>query len=197
MIFGKEYDLSLWYMLKVKNLYLGKTINFIKELPEELLNNIQTTYIKGTNNNRGLDDKQDPFYNIQSEVNPNIYYKFYIMCRDLYIFKMQTTNGVDRVIFSITLSPNNSNDIINLEKNKKRTLGSICIGQYPEKNCKEVDYSLKKTGLGYVLSHNYVMLGNMIEIKFARPSSIKYMPEEMWRDKPYQKKLIKQPLKNI
>ena len=53
MIFGKEYDLSLWYMLKVKNLYLGKTINFIKELPEELLNNIQTTYIKGTNNNWG------------------------------------------------------------------------------------------------------------------------------------------------
>ena len=51
--------------------------------------------------------------------------------------------------------------------------------------------------MGYVLSHNYVMLGNVIEIKFARPSSIKYMPEEMWRDKPYQKKLIKQPLKNI
>jgi len=63
-------------------------------------------------------DKQNPFYNIQSEVNPNIYYKFYIMCRDLYVFKIQNINGVDRVIFSITLSPNNSNDIINLEKNR-------------------------------------------------------------------------------
>ena len=197
MIFGKEYDLSLWYMLKVKNIYFGKTIKFIKELPEELLNNIQTTYIKGIGNNSGLDDKQDPFYNIQSEVNPNIHYKFYIMCRDLYIFKIQTINGVDRVIFSIILSPNNSNDIINLEKNKKRTLGSICIGQYPERSFKEVDYSLKKAGLGYVLSHNYVMLGDMIEIKLGRPSSIKYMPEEMWRDEPNQKKLIKQPSKNI
>ena len=35
----------------------------------------------------------------------------------------------------------------------------------------------------------------MIEIKPGRPSSIKHMPEEIWRDKPYQKRLIKQSQK--
>ena len=191
MIFGKEYDLSLWYMTKVKNPYWRKIINFIKELPEELLNNIRTTYIKGIDNNSGLDDKQDPFYNIQSKIDPSIYYKFYIMCKDLYIYKIQTIDGEERQIFSITLSPNNATDIINSEKNIERTLGSVCTGQYPKISFKEVDYNLKKTGLGYILSHEYVLLGNTIDMKFYKFSSIKYMPEEMWRDKPYQKKLIK------
>lgn len=195
MIFGKEYDLSLWYMSKVKNPYWRKIINFIKELPEELLNNIRTTYIKGIDNNSGLEDKQDPFYNIQSKIDPSIYYKFYIMCKDLYIYKIQTIDREERQIFSITLSPNNATDIINLEKNIERTLGSVCTGQYPKIGFKEVDYNLKKTGLGYILSHEYVLLGNTIDMKFYKFSSIKYMPEEMWRDKPYQKKLIKQPLK--
>ena len=62
MIFGKEYDLSLWYILKVRNKYRKKTIDFIKELPEEFLENIRTTYLKGINNNVGLDDEEDKFY---------------------------------------------------------------------------------------------------------------------------------------
>ncbi len=197
MIFGKEYDLSLWYMLKVKNLYGKKAIDFVKELPEEFLKNIKTVYFKGIGTNSGSFNNRDSFYNVSSNTDSDIYYKFYIMCSDLYMYKIRMTDGADRVVFSLILSPNNPNDIMHLEKNNRRTLGSICTGHYPEINFKEVDYSLKKTGLGYMLSHSYSMLGNMIEMKFARPSSIKYMPEEMWRDKPYQKKLIKQPSKNI
>lgn len=42
-----------------------------------------------------------------------------------------------------------------------------------------------------MLSHTYVLLGNMIEIKFFRPVSIKNMPDELYREKSCQKKLIK------
>ena len=151
MIFGKEYDLSLWYMLKVRNQYRKKAIDFVKELPEEFLENIRTTYLKGIENNAGVDDGQDKFYNVQSKINPNIYYKFYIMCRDLYIYKIRIVDGISRKVFSLVLNPNDSSDIMHLEKSKERMLGSICTGQYPEISFKEVDYNLKKSCFGYML----------------------------------------------
>ena len=196
MIFGNKYDLSLWYMLKVKNLYSKKTIDFVKELPEEFLENIRAAYIKGIDNNIGLDNDKDPFYNIKSSAEPNTYYKFYIMCKDLYMYKIQAVDGVDKKVFSLVLSPNDSNGIMDLKNNHGKPLGSICMGEYPEISFKEVDYNLKKTELGYMLSYSYVLLRNTIEMTFIRPTSIKYMPEEMYRDKSYSKKLIKLPPKD-
>lgn len=193
MIFGKEYDLSLWYMLKVKNKYRKKTIDFIKELPEEFLENIRAAYCKGTEKNAGLDDEQDPFYNIQSSVDPNIYYKFYIMCRDLHIYKMKTVDGVKREFFSLVLNQNDAKSIVDMPKNHKKPLGIISVGQYSELSYKEVDYDLKKTRFGNMISYTYVLLDNLIEIKLSRPTSIKNMPDEMYRNNSHQKKLIKFP----
>jgi len=196
MIFGNEYDLSLWYMLKVRNQYRKKAIDFIKELPENLLENIRTTYLKGIENNAGLDDEKDPFDDIQSSVDPNIYYKFYIMCRDLYIHKIQIVDGVSREVFSLVLQPNDAISIIQMEKSNKKSLGSICTGQYPKVSFKEVDYDLNKTCLGNMLSYTYVLLCNIIEIKFYKPTNIKNMPDEMFREESYSKRLIKIPPKS-
>ena len=193
MIFGKEYDLSLWYMLKIKNIYGKKAIDFIKELPEEFLENIRATYFNGINNNAGLDDNTSEFYNVKSSVDSNIYYKFYIMCRDLYMYKYQINDGINREIFSLVLSPNDSSDILQLGKKQERTLGSICTGQYPEMSFKEVDYDLKKTALGYTISHTYILLQNFLNIKVSRPTSISNMPDEIYRDSSCQKRLIKLP----
>ena len=72
-------------------------------------------------------------------------------------------------------------------------LVSIGMGQYPELSFKEIDYDLKKTRFGNMISHTYVLLGNVIEIKFCRPASIKNMPDEMYREDSQQKRLIKLP----
>ena len=191
MIFGKEYDLSLWYMLKVNNYYRKKAIDFIKELPEVFLENIRTTYFDGIEHNAGLDDKQDPFYNIQSSVNPNIYYRFYIMCRELYISKVQIVDGVSRGVFVLVLNPNDIDSIIEMQKTNKKFLGSIGLGQYPELSYKEIDYDLKKTYFGNMILHTYVFLGNLIQIKLCRPTSIKNMPIEIYREDSHQKRLVK------
>ena len=191
MIFGKEYDLSLWFILKVRNKYRKKTIDFIKELPEEFLENIRTAYLKGINNNVGLDNEEDKFYKVQSNVDSNIYYKFYIMCSDLYIDKIKIINGVSKKLLSLTLIPNNPYYIEQMDKNKEICLGSISTGQLQEINYKELVYDLKKTNFGNVLTHTYYLLGGMIMIKFFRPASIKNMPDEMYCEESKQKKLIK------
>ena len=191
MILGNEYDMSLWYILKVRNKYRKSIIEFIKELPEEFLENIRTAYLKGIDKNVGLDDEEDKFYKVQSNVDSNIYYKFYIMCGDLYIDKIKIINGVSKNLFSLTLIPNNPNHIEQMYKNKEICLGSISTGQLQEISYKELEYDLKKTNFGNMLSHTYFLLGGMIKIKFSRPASIKNMPEEMYREESKQKKLIK------
>ena len=196
MIFGNEYDMSLWYILKVRNKYRKSIIEFIKELPEEFLENIRTTYLKGIDKNVGLDDEEDKFYKVQSNVDSNIYYKFYIMCGDLYIDKIKIINGVSKNLFSLTLIPNNPNHIEQMDKNKEIYLGSISTGQLQEISYKELEYDLKKTNFGNMLSHTYFLLGGMIKIKFSRPASIKNMPEEMYREEPKRKRLIKKPQNN-
>ena len=191
MIFGNEYDLSLWYMLKVRNQYRKKAIDFVNELPEELLSNIRTTYFKGIKKNAGLNDGYAAFYNIQSNIDPNIYYKFYIMCRDLYIYKIKIINGVEKKVFSLILHPNDFNDVLEMNKYNEKSLGSICIGQYPEISFMEVDYDLKKTYIGNTVSHTYILLSNVIQMKFYRPTNINNMPYEMFREESCQKRLIK------
>ena len=118
------------------------------------------------------------------------------MCRDLYIYKIQMVDGISREVFSLVLNPNDSSDIMHLEKSKERMLGSICTGHYPEISFKEVDYNLKKSCFGYMLSHTYVLLSNTIEIKLVRPTSINNMPDEMYREESAQKRLIKMLPKN-
>ncbi len=184
MIFGKDYDLSLWYILKARNKYRKRIIDFIKELPEDFLENIRAAYLKGINNNVGLNDEQDKFYKVQSNVDSNIYYKFYIMCSDLYIDKIKIINGVSKNLFSVSLIPNNHNYIEQMNKNKEISLGSISTGQLQEINYKEIVYDLKKTNFGNVLSYTLFLLGGMIKIKFFRPTGIKNMPDEMYREEP-------------
>ena len=191
MIFGNEYDLSLWYMLKVRNRYRKKTINFVKELPEELLENIRTTYLKGIKNNSGVGDDKDEFYNVRSKVDSDTYYKFYIMCRDLYIIKTQVVAGARRQVYSLCLSPLSPDEIMHLKNSKERQLGSVGIGHYPKISYIEVDYSLKRRKSGYWITHTYAILGNLIEIRFGRPVSIKNMPEEMFRSDPKPNNLPK------
>lgn len=178
----KEYDLSLWYISKVRNQYRKRAVDFVKELPEEFLENIRTCYLKGINNNAGVDDGDDTFYNVRSKCDPNIYYKFYIMCRDLYIEKIRIVDGVSRTLFSIMLSPNDSSDIVHLKKSKERMLGSISIGQFLTIGYKEVAYSMKKMCFGYMIIQTYYLLGGMIEINFGWPVHINNMPDELFRE---------------
>ena len=106
---------------------------------------------------------------------------------------MQIVDGVSREIFSLVLNPNDIDSIIEMKKTNKKFLGSIGSGQYPELSYKEIDYDLKKTYFGNMILHTYVFLGNLIQIKLCRPTSIKNMPIEIYREDSHQKRLIKQP----
>ena len=196
MIFGEQYDISLWFILKVQNKYREKAVGFIKEIPEEFAENIRTIYKEKFINRNDGKERPESFYNVPSEIDPNIYYKFNIIDGNLYMYKIKKTNGVSKEVFSLILSPFDYRNIGKWKKPIEKSLGSIGIGNYPEISFNEVDYSLEETHFGYVVSHTHILWGDMIEMKFYKPVSIKNMPDEMFRFDPSKKRIKKLSLEN-
>ncbi len=190
MVFGNKYDSSLWYILRVKNVYRNKINGFIKELPEQFIENIQT-YNEQIENNSFSQERDYDFFNIPSDVDPSIYYRFYYMCHDLYMIKIQNINGVERQLFSLILQPLDLENVEAKDKPLKKSLGTVGIGQYPEMNFKEVDYSLEQTRFGMMIKHSYIYLANMLELNFYKPTNIDENEVELNREVPYQRKLVK------
>ena len=171
MLFGEQYDLSLGYILKVKGQHREKAVSFIKELPEELIENIREVYDEGLECNHGIFDmtnsekKPRSFFEIYSKDNPDICYKFYIMCKELCIVKSKIVNEAKVDVFSLTLKPISERDILRMSDNVEFNLGSISSGEYCKFNFTEMDYDLKKTKSGYGIKRTCSVLSSVVKLK--------------------------------
>ena len=171
MLFGEKYDLSLGYILKVKNHFSKKTIEFIKELPEELIENIRNTYDEGIDRNHGVFDMTNSekrprsFYEVYSKDTPDICYKFFIMSNELYIIKSKIVNEAKVDVFSLTLNPLEARDISKMAYQAKYKLGSVSVGEYCKLNFTEMEYNLEKIKTGYGIKRSYSILSSNIEMK--------------------------------
>ena len=76
MIFGNDYDNSLWYMLNVDNDNREEIINFLKELPPELIFKIRKV-INALYNGEYKRSKKSTIYDcVDSPTDPQIDYDF-------------------------------------------------------------------------------------------------------------------------
>ena len=168
MLFGEQYDLSLGYILKFKGRFSKKTIEFIKELPEELVDNIREIYDEGIETNHGIFDMTNSekrprsFYEIY---NNDICYKFYVMCKELYIVKSKIVNEAKVDVFSLSLKPLDLKDVMGMKEQTELHLGSVSIGEYCKFNFMEMEYDLKKTKSGNVIKRSCSFLSSTIKMK--------------------------------
>ena len=163
MLFGEKYDLSLGYILKANGAHKRRIINFLKELPRGLLENIRSVYVEGDQRNFGVDGFPDEnpksFYNFRSKNDPSIKYDFMIMASELYISKTKEINGTEKRIFTLTLNRAEYEHIKNLKTEEKKpvfdevltgySIGCVCIGDPNYLNYREINYRIKKTKDGY------------------------------------------------
>lgn len=188
MIFGKEYDNSLYYMLKHNNLDKLRIIKFVNDLPDELINNIQievSDYLKDI----ALVGKKDKtFYNVYSDKKQNIKYKFFINGGLLNIFKYKVRNDKEKQIEGIMLETLRSEYFDNLSEKKYGVqLGSYCTGGFPSLNFLERDYDIVATKLGSMFCIHHCVLMNFVELKFYFPVRIKGEETELFRKSEIQR----------
>ncbi len=200
MIFGKEFDLSLWYMLNTKNKYRKKIIELLNELPEEAFEKIENLYSEIIYNRQILEKHrineiiQTSTYIISNNLNPDTSYKIYSNAGNLIIDKRKKINGNIKDVLSLELSRLDF-DSFKYYKNgdiKNISIGSIGIGQFPTINFKEVDYDLRKTPFGNMVMCTHIFLINYVNIKSFQLPIIKELPEEVeiYRKNVKVKKLI-------
>ena len=67
MIFDRGYDASLWYIVKADRKNRKEISDFIKEIPEELLENIRIAINKPKNGKFHLDGETSDFYRCVSK----------------------------------------------------------------------------------------------------------------------------------
>ena len=72
MIFDEDYDRSLWYIVKGDRTNRKELVNFIKELPAELIDKAGKTLAKAKKG----EIKEDVSFSFQDESGTNVYYDF-------------------------------------------------------------------------------------------------------------------------
>ena len=194
MIFDKEYDTSLFYIAKVKNKNRKELLEFIKEIPDELIEKIRIEIERAKAKEPESND--DNFYLSVSEKDPDIVFSFDVDRMDycLTILKeRQDGNKVSRE-FELMLYPL---DLENLQEfSSEEYLGlvskdiksSYISDDIQEIDVEESEYYIHHFPIGFFVSHNKELLGGKYEMVLYRPVNIKRVPTNIEKNNVLQRK---------
>lgn len=190
MIFNKEYDNSLYYMMKAKDIGSLRAMKLVSELPEEFVEKIRSALYDYEFDYDTYKKIEPSFFSIHSKLNPNIKYTFNINGGDLDITKYKVRNGIEKQVSSVNLSPTDPEKMKNSKSDYGYGIGIFSTGAFPTLNYIEKDYFIVNTKLGSMFCFHYCFLCNLIEIKLYQPVRIKDETVEMFRKGSNQRKRL-------
>ena len=180
MIFGKDYDNALWYIVNSDRNGKKQLVDFIKELPEEMINCVSTTIKKISDNDYTCDDLQGVY---QNKDDPSISYA-YLLHGDnsLSIKKYMVDSGNRKDIFRLLIYPLSRDDIKNIRFWNTKCLGETTnylnssgdtndIGNY--------EYSICYTPFGLCISYLKNSFDNKKTISLRNISNFKNIPNDL------------------
>lgn len=192
MIFDKEYDTSLWYMIKSDRKNRKAIINFIKEIPEDLLDRIQVALSKVKKGQLDYDSFNDEICMCKSEKDPNIEYYFDIDDIDMSLTLSKEFNDgkMGQQLFEIVLYPFDLEEAKRLEYYEEEPLGTIAtdfetlkINDYTQEvTCYETKYSLHNSPIGHFVSHTHEILNGKREVQLFKRVSLNRAPKDLNRN---------------
>lgn len=192
MIFDKDYDASLWYIVKADRKNRKEISDFIKEIPEKLLENIRLSINKLKNGEFHFDGETSDFYRCFSKNNPRVCYYFQIDDAEcLTITKSLYDEANEDDLFELMLfpvSPEYVNELENFEEDWIGTLTSnIKTTHYSNKasliDCSESEYYIYNTPFGHFVGYNREIFHGKRDIAIFKPISLRRMPNDISREK--------------
>lgn len=197
MIFDKEYDASLWYIVKA-NRGMGKEIvEFLRGIPTEAIIAIRNE-IELQKGNKVLEVPK--CHKFMSKTEPNVYYSFDVdgfdMC--LTITKSIDDGKMNPDLFEIMLFPTDLELLDQMEYSDEQFLGMIYNladfkGVYDDEliGCGiETKYVLHHFPIGYFVSHTKEILNGERELVLFRPVSTKRVPEDLTTNNILKRRLM-------
>ena len=194
MIFDKEYDASLYYIAKVNNKNRKELLEFIKEIPDELIERIRIEIARAKAKEPESND--DNFYLSVSEKDPDIVYSFDIDRMDncLTISKERQDDKIASCEFELMLYPL---DLENLKEfPSEEYLGlvskdiklSYISDDIQEIDAEESEYYIHHLPIGFFVSHNKELFDGKYEMVLYRPVNIKRVPTNIEKNNVLQRR---------
>ena len=199
MIFDKDYDAALWYIVKVDKKNRKEITDFVKEIPDKLLENIRVSIQKFKDGEYNSNDEKLDYYRCNSDNDPRVNYYFQIDDDECLTIKKSFN---DDNIFELMLFPIGPERVKYLDNFEEEWVGCVTnniktthLGNQCELiNCKEREYNIYKTPIGYFVEYNREILNGKKDIGIYKPINIKEMPKDIKRGNLLCKKYV--PNKN-
>ena len=203
MIFDRDYDASLWYIVKADKKNRKEISDFIKEIPEKLLENIRLAIKKSKNGEFDFDGETSDFYRCVSKNEPRVYYYFQIDEDGCLTITKSLYDGVNEDdLFELMLfpiSPEYANELENFEEEWIGTVtNNIKTTHINDKfdliDCNESEYNIYNTPFGHFVGYSREIFHGKRDIGIYKPISLRRMPKDINKDNILCKKLV--PKKN-
>ncbi len=177
MIFNDEYDASLWCMIKADKKNRKELVDFLKEIPEELIINVRTAINKAQEEQFEDETFSERYI---SKDNPSIYYSYDVDFMNLTITKSIDDGKTEQDLFRLTLNPISLEDKFNW----LGTISNVVNSEYISENMQVTDeiereYTIHHLPVGYFVS--YAVYSDKRESKHYRPISLKKIPNDLNR----------------
>lgn len=204
MIIDKQYDASLWYMVKAGGKNRKRILKFLRELPDELVQKIRASIEELRNTPEGEERTEKRMYGSMSDrSNPNVYYNYNLIGLDdgLAISKTLDTKDGPVDLFDIILYPLDLEQVKGYDRIAEpyeEWLGTVV---YELKNRKvgdlskvgrerESEYNLLG-GAGGPTSVEYnIQLFERFDFGINRPASLDNVPDDITWTKLAARRLI-------
>ena len=197
MIFDKEYDASLWYIVKANRRMGKKIVEFLRGIPTEAIIAIRNE-IELQKGNKVFEVPK--CHKFMSKTEPNVYYRFDVdgfdMC--LTITKSIDDGKMNPDLFEIMLFPTDLELLDQMEYSDEQFLGMIYnlvdfkdVYDDEQIGCGiETNYVLHHFPIGYFVSHTKEILNGERELVLFRPVSTKRVPEDLTTNNILKRRLM-------
>ena len=203
MIFDRDYDASLWYIVKADRKNRKEIAAFIKEMPEELLENIRVAIEKLKKEKFHFDGETSDFYRCACKNDPRIYYYFQIDEDQCLTITKALYDGVNEDdLFELMLFPISPEYAKELENFEEEWIGTVTNNikttHYSDTagliDCNESEYNIYNTPFGHFIGYSREIFNGKRDISIYKPISLRKMPKDINKDNILCKKLV--PKKN-
>ena len=200
MIFDTRYDTSLYYIAKANNKNREELLEFIKEIPEDLIEKIRYE-IARFHSHETYPIEDSSFYSSVSEKDPRIIFSFNIDNIDqcLTIKKAIEEGPSYEELFELMLYPfdlegkrqmmYSTEECLGIVTNNVRTFNAT--DRIKHVDVDQTEYDFHHLPIGYYVTHTAELFSGKGQVTLYRPVSLKKVPKDINRNNILQRKMAR------
>ena len=198
MLFDKDYDASLWFILKSDKKNRKEIIEFLKDMPEVFLERIRESIEQIKKDEFDFDGKDADYYKCHSRSDSSIYYYFQIDKDNALTITMSYTNGsTDKEMLELMIFPMNLEYVKKLGFFEGEWIGTLTNNIRAKRissnaelvDCNENEYNIYNTPVGCFISYSRDLFDGKKTLTVYKPLNTKKIPEEIEKEQIFSKNL--------